>query len=123
MVFQFKSIAMVNYIYEIDVAHPPRRPEIVEKMLLEALLLVRNHAHLRVIKVIHGYGSSGQGGQTKETVRNWAYVNRKQLVDTIDGEHYSIFDAKTQSLRNECGQLFDPDLENSNPGVTLLWIR
>lgn len=114
---------MKSYIYKIDVAHPPRRPEIVEKMLLEALLLVRNHAQLRVIKVIHGYGSSGQGRQTRVTVRNWAYTNRKHLLETIHGEEYSLFDAKTQSMRNECGTLSDPDLDSSNAGITLLWVK
>ena len=114
---------MAKFIYTIDVAHPPLEPEIVEKKLLAALLLVRNHAQLRVIKVIHGYGSSGHGGHTRETESNWAYSNRKHLTETIYGEEYSLFDAKTQSMRDECGELADPDLGQHNPGITLLWVK
>lgn len=114
---------MENYIYTIDVAHPPLKPATVEKMLLDALLHVRNHPHLRVIKVIHGYGSSGRGGQTRETVRNWAHCNKKHILETIHGEEFNTFDVQTQSMRDECGIITDNGLGKGNPGVTLFWIK
>ncbi len=113
---------MESYILEMDVAHPPMHPDEVEESLLQATLRVRNSSHLHVIKVIHGYGSGGRGGQTKETVRNWAWKNRKKFKAVIHGENYSIFDSSTQLMRTECGQIKDDDLERRNQGVTLFWV-
>ena len=114
---------MENYIYALDVAHPPRKAAMVEELLLQGVEYVRNHPHLRVMKVVHGYGSKGRGGETRETVRNWAFRNRRLFIEIIHGEQYSIFDAKTQLLRNECGQIADPDLEKANEGITLIWVK
>jgi len=111
------------YMYTIDVAHPRRPPKQVEQELDDTLSKVRNHSTWRVIKVIHGYGSSGKGGATKETVRNWAYQRRRHLRAVIDGENYAIFDDDTQEMRAECGPIADPDLGAGNPGVTILWVK
>lgn len=109
-----------NYFFVIDVGHPPQQ---VENELAEALAKVRNSSTLRVIKVIHGYGSHGRGGSTKETVRNWAFQFRRRLRAVINGEDYNIFDGDTQELRQECGQIDDADLGLGNPGITLLWVK
>jgi len=111
------------YMYTIDVAHPRRQPKQVEEELDAVLAKVRNHSTLRAVKVIHGYGSSGKGGAAKGTVKNWAYQRRRQLRATIAGEDYTLFDADTQEMRSECGQVDDPDLGAGNPGVTILWAK
>lgn len=112
-----------DYIYVIDVGHPPRSPQQVEDELAAALSKVRNSSTLRVIKAIHGYGSHGRGGSTKETVRNWAHQFRRRFRTVIAGEDYDIFDSATQEMRQECGQMTDADLGIGNPGITLLWIK
>ncbi|KAA3618946.1 MAG: hypothetical protein DWQ05_06155 [Calditrichaeota bacterium] len=112
-----------SYIYTIDTAHPPRHPELVEEALLETWMRVRNHSVLRVIKVIHGHGSSGIGGSTKETVLNWAYQHRGRFKNIIPGEQFSLFDATTQEMIAECGSIHDDDCGNANPGITLLWVH
>lgn len=112
-----------QYILTIDVAHPRRGPKQVEDELDAALSKVRNHSTLRAVKVIHGYGSSGKGGATKETVKNWAYQRRRRLRAVIAGEDYDLFDDDVQELRDECGQMDDPDLGAGNPGVTVLWVK
>jgi hypothetical protein len=112
-----------NYFLVIDVAHPPRPPEQVETELAAALTKVRNSSTLRAIKVIHGYGSHGRGGSTKETVQNWAYQFRRRCRAVIAGENYTIFDAETQRMRQACGQISDPDLGGNNPGLTLIWVK
>jgi hypothetical protein len=109
-----------NYFFVIDVGHPPQQ---VENELAEALAKVRNSSTLRVIKVIHGYGSHGRGGSTKETVRNWAFQFRRRFRAVINGEDYNIFDDDTQEMRQECGQIDDADLGLGNPGITLLWVK
>ena len=110
-------------IRRIDLAHPPLGAARVEEALTEALAAARNSPDLRVIKVIHGYGSSGRGGATREVVRNWAFRMRGRLRGVIAGEDYSLFDAATQAMHAETGPIGDPDLDAGNRGVTYLWIR
>jgi len=112
-----------NYFLVIDVGHPPRPPKQVESELDAALAKVRNSSVLRVIKVIHGYGSHGRGGSTKETVRNWAFQFRRRFRAIVNGEDYDMFDDDTQEMRNECGQIADNDLGIGNAGMTLIWVK
>ncbi len=112
-----------QYIYTIDVAHPPRHPDLVEEQLLEAWMRVRNHAELRVIKAIHGHGSSGKGGSTKETVRNWAFQHRGHFESIIVGEQFDLTDTATQEMLAECGIMYDDDCGKANPGITLIWVH
>ena len=90
--------------HTIDVAHPPRHPDVVETELLEAWSTVRNSPSLRVLKIIHGHGSTGKGGVTKELVRNWAFRNRNRFRAIIDGENYTLFDADVLEMRPDVGQ-------------------
>lgn len=113
----------VVYLCTIDVAHPPRQPNQVEQELDAMLSKVRNHSTWRAVKVIHGYGSSGRGGATKETVKNWAFQRRRHLRAAIDGEDYDLFDGDTQDMRSDCGQIDDADLGAGNPGITILWVK
>lgn len=107
----------------IDVAHPPRHPDAVERELRETLQKSRNSPSIRVLKVIHGYGSTGRGGTTRETVRNWGYVNRGRIRGVIHGEDYGLTDAETVDLRQAVGDFPDPDLGAQNGGITVFWIR
>ena len=110
-------------ILTLDVAHPPRHPDIVEQELLDAWSRVRNSSLLRILKIVHGHGSLGKGGATKETVRNWAFRHRMKFKAVIDGESYSIYVDGTREMRTEVGSYEDADLENANAGITLLWIK
>jgi hypothetical protein len=105
----------------IDVAHPPRHPDRVEEDLGAALAEARNAPGLRVLKIIHGYGSSGSGGSTKEVVRNWLF-RRKTLRAVIEGERYGLLDPDTQEMRRELKGEADPDLDAANRGITVVWI-
>lgn len=105
-------------VLTVDVAHPPRRPDQVEHELEEALAQVHKSSSLRILKIIHG-----QSGNTKNIVRNWAYNKRRHLRGIIYGENYSIFDEATQEMRDEVGQFPDSDLEASNDGITIIWVK
>lgn len=118
---QFRADLVI--LYTIDVAHPPMRPDQVEAALLDALRVVRNSSTLRVLKIVHGHGSTGKGGRTKEDVRNWLFGQRNRFRGVIDGERYDVFDAITQELRREVGTFADADLGKGNPGITLVWVR
>jgi len=107
----------------IDVAHPARPASLVESELTDAWTNVRNSENLRILKIIHGYGSSGKGGSTREVVRNWAYRHRHRFLGIIEGEEYSVFSRQIQEMRKEVGNFEDSDLEKANPGMLLIWIK
>ena len=114
---------MPSPILTIDVAHPPRHPDVVEEELLRAWLQVRNSSTLRVLKIVHGHGSTGVGGSTKTVARNWAFRNRSKFRLVIDGENYGLFDADTQQMRTDVGSYPDADLSSPNPGITVVWVK
>ena len=75
----------------------------------------------RVIKIIHGYGSSGKGGKIRTAVRKMLkeYKETDRLTLFIKGENFSIFDASTRYLIEKFPETAnDPDLNNANQGIT-----
>ena len=81
---------------------------------------------VKVLKVIHGYGSSGKGGALYVGLRKSFGLRKKETIikDYIAGEDFSIFDATTLDLLEAVPELRgDPDLGATNEGVTLLWLK
>jgi hypothetical protein len=95
----------------------------VEEELLEGWRQVRNTSDLYILKIIHGHGSKGKGGSTKETVRNWAFRQRGKCVAVIPGEEYTLLADDTARMRREMGAFPDPDLGSPNPGITIIWVK
>ena len=80
----------------------------------------------RVLKIIHGYGSSGTGGRLCFGLRKSFHLRKKEHVirDFIAGEDFSIFNEATLSLLEAVPELRgDPDLDAMNEGVTILWLK
>ena len=80
----------------------------------------------RVLKVIHGYGSSGKGGTLCVGLRKSFGLRKKEGVikDFIAGEDFSIFNETTLDLLEAVPELRgDPDLGATNEGVTILWLK
>lgn len=78
-----------------------------------------------VLKIIHGYGSSGTGGRIRIEARNYLSRLKTQgaISGFIPGEQFSIFNADTLTAFRLCGALRqDRDLERSNNGVTFILI-
>src|SRR5664280_1152326 len=76
---------------------------------------------VKVLKVIHGYGSSGKGGALYVGLRKSFGLRKKETLikDYIAGEDFSIFDATTLDLLEAVPDLRgDPDLGATNEGVT-----
>ncbi len=78
----------------------------------------------RVVKIIHGYGSTGRGcGRLRSAARRWG-KNDPRVGLIVKGEDFSIFDANSRYLIEKFPHVAkDPDLENANPGVTLFFIN
>jgi hypothetical protein len=80
----------------------------------------------RVLKVIHGYGSSGKGGALCIGLRKSFGLRKKEGVikDFIAGEGFSIFEENVLAVLDAVPELRgDPDLNVINEGVTILWLK
>ena len=99
--------------------------EEARKLVLEELRKARREG-VRVLKVIHGYGSSGKGGKLQHGLRKSFALRKKEGVikGFIFGEEFSIFSDSTLTLLDEVPELRgDPDLNATNEGVTILWLK
>lgn len=80
----------------------------------------------RVLKVIHGYGSSGKGGALCVGLRKSFGLRKKEGVirDFVAGEDFTIFNGTVLALLEAVPELrADPDLSATNEGITVLWLK
>ena len=90
---------------------------------LQMELRLTRGTKIRVLKLIHGFGSSGRGGKLRLEVRRQLDVQRGRgyLKFYIPGEKLSIFDENTRRALDLCPALRnDSDLERHNNGVTIV---
>ena len=81
---------------------------------------------VRVLKVIHGYGSSGKGGKLCTGLRKSFGLRKKEgaIREFVAGEDFSIFDDRTLTLLEAVPELRgDPDLDATNEGVTVVGLK
>lgn len=81
---------------------------------------------IRVLKIIHGYGSSGQGGKLCIGLRKSFRLRGREgiLRAAIAGEDFTIFNATALALIEAVPEVRgDPDLNATNEGITVLWLR
>ena len=78
---------------------------------------------VNVLKLIHGYGSSGAGGDLRialqSTLRQMAQAH--EIRDCIYGENWRTSDARSWELLKRLAELKgDSDLGRGNRGITLV---
>ncbi len=81
---------------------------------------------IRVIKLIHGYGSSGTGGKLRIELRKYLDRQRQlgQVSGFVPGEQFTIFEADARNLLTACPELrSDRDLERHNNGITYVLLK
>ena len=81
---------------------------------------------VKVLKVIHGYGSRGQGGALCVRLRKSFGLRKMEGVikEFIAGEDFSIFNEAVLDLLEAVPELRgDRDLGTTNEGVTILWLK
>jgi hypothetical protein len=100
------------------------RPTVEEaRRRLNAAIADARRQGIQVLKVIHGYGSSGVGGALRDAVRASLRRRRKDglIREIVHGEKWDIFDERTQKLLEQYpGLKRDQDLSRGNEGVTLV---
>jgi len=99
--------------------------EEARRMVIEEIKRAKREG-VKVLKVIHGYGASGRGGKLCVGLRKSFGLRKKERVvkDFVAGEDFSIFDDTTLSLLEAVPELRgDPDLNATNAGITILWLK
>jgi hypothetical protein len=96
------------------------------RRLVAAEIKLAKREGAKVLKVIHGYGSSGKGGALCVGLRKSFGLRKKEGVikDFVPGEAFSIFDQTVLALLEAVPELRgDPDLGASNEGVSIIWLK
>ena len=77
----------------------------------------------KILKIVHGYGSSGVGGILRPVVRNFLRQakERGEIRLFVNGETFSSFEARSKELIAASPALvLDRDLGAGNKGITLV---
>jgi hypothetical protein len=94
-----------------------------KRLLAEIKLTKQNGGG--VLKVIHGYGSSGTGGTLGEGVRKSLLLRRKEgaIQACVWGEKWDAFDETARLILYHCPDLRrDPDLARGYPGIPVILV-
>jgi hypothetical protein len=90
---------------------------------LEGELALARQEKAALLKLIHGYGSSGDGGEIRIAVQNrlLLMVQDGQIRGCVFGENWSKSDAITWKLLQSHPELkSDSDLGRGNRGITIV---
>jgi Smr domain-containing protein len=101
----------------------PDRVQALERIKV-ALTQARKNG-TTVLKIVHGYGSSGVGGILRPVVRNFLRQakEKREIRLFVNGESFSSFDQRSKDLLAQAPQLLlDRDLGRANKGITLVLI-
>ena len=80
-------------------------------------------AGLKALKVVHGYGSTGVGGDLRVALQSTLrqMVTKREIRDCIYGENWRTSDERTWELLKRMPELKgDSDLGRGNKGVTIV---
>jgi hypothetical protein len=88
---------------------------------LDREILVARQQKQSVVKLVHGYGSTGAGGDIRIAVQKRLHDMAGQIRGCIFGENWSKSDDATwRLLQAESGLKSDPDLGRRNQGITVV---
>jgi len=96
------------------------------RRLVIAEIKLAKRCRARVLKIIHGYGSTGTGGKLCIGLRKSFGLRKKEgaIRDFVAGEDFSIFNETVLQMLEAVPELRgDPDLNATNEGVTILWLK
>jgi hypothetical protein len=92
------------------------------RILLESLQPAQAGS-IRLLKVIHGYGSTGVGGKLRGALRRSLALRKKEgaIKGFIKGEEWGLFNEEARALCDRFPFLRDdPDYNRENPGITIV---
>ncbi len=80
-------------------------------------------SNVKVLKVIHGYGSHGTGGAICLAVRKFLrnQIKQKKIKDILLGNEWDLSNQKCFNLLENLKDCYrDEDLNKLNPGITIV---
>lgn len=110
-------------IVNLEAGHPT--VDMARTHLSMALRSARANG-IRVLKLIHGYGSSGTGGSIRADVHRQLAAKKRegQIKEFVKGEDFSPFDPAARAMVAACPSLSrDADYSRQNHGITMVLIR
>jgi hypothetical protein len=99
----------------------PQVPEALQR--LDRELALARHSKLTMLKLVHGYGSTGVGGDIRIAVQKQLVelARNGQIRGCIFGEDWSKSDDAAWKLVQANPELkSDPDLGSRNRGITIV---
>jgi hypothetical protein len=78
---------------------------------------------IKVLKIVHGYGSTGVGGDLRIALQSTLrqMIDQRQIRDCIYGEKWRTSDERSWELLKRMPELkSDSDLGRGNRGITLV---
>lgn len=92
---------------------------------LNNYIITAKHARQRLLKIIHGFGSTGEGGSIKLQVHRELnrLVSNNQIAGFVPGEEWG---SSNLTARQICSQFpaakKDVDYNKPNKGITVVYI-
>jgi hypothetical protein len=99
----------------------PTRDQACQK--LETALARARKDNIAVLKVIHGYGSTGAGGVLRFAIRGFLRQRKErgEIAAFVNGESWSSFEERSKEMLARVPELLlDNDLGGGNKGITLV---
>jgi len=96
------------------------------RALLREAIRAACKAHVSVLTVIHGYGSTGHGGKLRWAIRrSLGKLRSKGMIgDFLPGEEFGEFEVRAMvALFRYPFLRRDPNLNRNNRGVTLVFLQ
>ena len=109
---------------EIHIEYGMPTVDVAMPLLTERLRSLKKSG-VKVVKIIHGYGSTGKGGRLRKATLTLLDELKKggSIRDFVGGEQWSKFELRTLTLIDRMPQLYkDQDLERSNRGITVVFL-
>ena len=107
---------------EINIKENMPNVEDAKRLLLSEMTRAR-FEKIHIIKVVHGYGSTGKGGAIKLAIPAFLkeQIKKNLISDFICGEEFSAMNEKTRMLLSRYPELKkDRDYGMRNIGITIV---
>ena len=90
--------------------------------ILEIEIEVARREGYAAVKIIHGYGSHGVGGEIKRNLAPWLRRAKSKgfIADFVKGEEWPASE-KAEKIKSFCPEILgDPELYYANSGITII---
>ncbi len=95
-------------------------------LLIDQEISNSKFTEIRVLIVIHGYGSSGKGGVIKQEVLDHLILLKKfkKIKDFVKGEEWGNLNETSKEMAALFPELIlNSQIQNNNAGVSIIWIN